>query len=67
MEYYPLYFKDMLNRARDAGAEYLILGQHFAIEEMEGDHIMPWYKGGKTVIDNCQMLCRSCNREKSGK
>ena len=29
MEYYPLYFKDMLNRARDAGAEYLILGQHY--------------------------------------
>ncbi|MBE6214481.1 MAG: DUF262 domain-containing protein [Rikenellaceae bacterium] len=44
-----------------------ICKEHFAIEEMEGDHIMPWYKGGKTVIDNCQMLCRSCNREKSGK
>lgn len=44
-----------------------ICKEHFAIEEMEGDHIMPWCKGGKTVIDNCQMLCRSCNREKSGK
>ena len=28
MEYYPLYFKDMLRIAVESGAEYLILGQH---------------------------------------
>ncbi|MBQ8849415.1 MAG: histidinol-phosphatase [Clostridia bacterium] len=28
MEYYPLYFKDMLKIAVDSGAEYLIMGQH---------------------------------------
>ena len=28
------------------------------------DHIMPWSKGGKTVPDNCQMLCRDCNLKK---
>ena len=28
MEYYPTYFKDMVALAREAGAEYLILGQH---------------------------------------
>lgn len=44
-----------------------ICGEHFAIEEMEGDHIVPWSKGGHTSIDNCQMLCVKCNREKSGK
>lgn len=40
-------------------------GKHFAIEEMEGDHIVPWSKGGKTVPENLQMLCRDCNRRKS--
>ena len=39
----------------------------FAIEEMEGDHITPWHEGGKTDTENCQMLCKECNRRKSGK
>lgn len=42
-------------------------GEHFEIEEMEGDHITPWSKGGKTTAENCQMLCKKCNREKSNK
>jgi len=29
MEYYPLYFDDMINYVEKLGAEYLILGQHF--------------------------------------
>lgn len=37
------------------------------IEEMEADHIKPWHEGGQTVDDNCQMLCRQCNREKGGR
>lgn len=37
------------------------------LEEMEADHITPWSKGGHTVIENCQLLCRDCNRRKSGK
>lgn len=40
--------------------------EHFEIEEMEADHITPWHAGGKTTSDNCQMLCRDCNRRKSG-
>ena len=39
----------------------------FDISEMEGDHITPWHDGGKTVIGNCQMLCRDCNRRKGAK
>ena len=42
-----------------------ICGKHHEIEEMEGDHIVAWSKGGKTTIDNLQMLCKKCNREKS--
>jgi len=37
----------------------------FDISEMQGDHITPWSKGGKTIAENCQMLCIACNREKS--
>jgi len=39
----------------------------FGYGEMEADHIVPWNKGGKTVLDNCQMLCMKDNRTKSGK
>jgi len=41
--------------------------KHFDISEMEADHILPWHEGGKTVIENCQMLCKLDNRTKSGK
>ncbi len=41
--------------------------EHFEIEAMEADHITPWHEGGKTTAENCQMLCKNCNRTKSGK
>lgn len=44
-----------------------ICGEHFEIDEMEGDHITPWRDGGKTSAENCQMLCKEDNRRKSGK
>ena len=40
---------------------------HFDLSQMEADHITPWHEGGRTVAENCQMLCRECNRRKSGK
>ncbi len=40
--------------------------KHFELEEMEADHITPWHEGGKTVAENCQMLCLLDNRTKSG-
>lgn len=42
-------------------------GKHFELEEMEADHIKPWKEGGTTTADNCQMLCRNCNRVKGAK
>ena len=33
---------------------------------MHFSFITPWHDGGKTTSDNCQMLCRECNRRKSG-
>lgn len=44
-----------------------ICGKHFEIEQMEADHITPWSQGGRTIAENCQMLCRECNRRKSNK
>lgn len=41
--------------------------KHFEIEEMEADHITPWHEGGKTISQNCQILCKDDNRRKSGK
>jgi len=42
-------------------------GKHFSFAQMEADHITPWSAGGKTVTENCQMLCKDCNRRKAGK
>ena len=44
-----------------------LCGKEFDLEFMEGDHIKPWREGGRTVIENCQMLCRDCNRKKGAK
>ena len=40
-------------------------GDHFDIGEMHADHIKPWSKGGRTIPENCKMLCANCNRLKS--
>lgn len=44
-----------------------LCGKEFDYVLMEGDHITPWRDGGRTVIENCQMLCRDCNRRKGSK
>jgi len=45
----------------------VVCKEKFEIDEMEADHITPWHDGGKTIEKNCQMLCKNCNRRKSGK
>lgn len=59
---------------KDKTAQYEMQGgicpickMHFEYDEMEGDHIVPWHDGGKTEPKNLQMLCKHCNRTKSGK
>lgn len=37
----------------------------FALKEMQADHITPWVKGGKTELENCQMLCKKCHDHKT--
>jgi len=33
--------------------------------ELHIDHVIPWAKGGETIIENLQTLCSSCNYGKS--
>lgn len=66
-----LYMEDLFLRVLYIVENYSILkkekNQHFEYEEMQGDHIVPWSKGGRTIDENLQMLCQKCNNEKSSK
>lgn len=42
-----------------------ICGKEFEYKKMHGDHKTPWSEGGRTVPENCQMLCIECNIKKS--
>ena len=44
-----------------------VCNKYWKLEEMEADHITPWHDGGRTLEENCQMLCKEDNRRKSGK
>ena len=41
--------------------------KEFEMSGMEADHITPWSEGGKTITQNCQLLCKPCNRKKSNR
>ena len=41
--------------------------QPFELSEMQADHNIPWSKGGKTILENCVMLCVKDNIKKSNK
>ncbi len=42
-----------------------ICGKTKEYSEMHGDHIVAWSKGGRTTLENGQMLCTECNLRKS--
>jgi len=62
-------FDDKMKRKKYEGQKGIcpVCKKHFELSEMEGDHIVPWSKGGKTVYENLQMLCRRCNNTKRDK
>lgn len=39
----------------------------YKLTEMEADHVTSWSKGGKTTLENCEMLCKMHNRMKGNK
>ncbi|MBR4652563.1 MAG: DUF262 domain-containing protein [Kiritimatiellae bacterium] len=60
-------FTDSQKRAayERQGGKCADCGKSCDLEEMHGDHKIPWSKGGHTTPDNLQMLCRTCNLKKS--
>lgn len=56
---------DMLTRYHEQGGKCAICKDPFAIADMQGDHRIPWSKGGKTEYSNLDMLCTQCNLKKS--
>ena len=42
-------------------------GEAFAYEDMHGDHKVSFAAGGKTTLENLQMLCAKCNNAKNAK
>ncbi len=49
------------------GGQCKMCFETFDIEKMEADHITPWSEGGKTIEENCQILCKECNRRKTNR
>lgn len=47
------------NRCRICGVEC-----SGGLHNIHFDHIVPWSKGGETVLDNLQVLCSACNEAK---
>lgn len=39
--------------------------EEFTLAKLQGDHIVPWSKGGRTVSENLKLLCQPCNTDKS--
>ncbi len=49
------------------GGKCALCEESFNQAQMEADHITPWVEGGKTLEENCQMLCKQCNRRKGAR
>lgn len=54
--------KDKRRKYAEQGGVCPHCGKQFEYEKMDGDHVIPWAKGGRTEYDNLQMLCVGCNR-----
>lgn len=52
---------------RRDGGKCKSCGCECAWNEWHADHIIPWSKGGKTSVENGQLLCAECNLSKGDK
>lgn len=66
MEYYPMYFNEMLCNAKKFGAEYLILGQHFINQTADGHDGLHTSKENKCDKDLSEYVNCVVNGIKSG-
>lgn len=51
----------------EAGGRCALCGRTKNEDQLEIDHIQPVSKGGKTIYENLQVLCKKCNATKSNK
>lgn len=68
-------YQEQTNAAKKAGTsncptcvtdtEYKHTDYLWDIKDMEGDHVVPWSKGGRTELSNLTMLCKHHNAMKS--
>lgn len=62
MEYYSDYFKEMFNTAKQNGAEYLILGQHFYESEYDGGkYVLSWDINKNDLINYVNSVIEAMN------
>ena len=65
----PLKMK-IFDKARNSDGDYVCAGCKKTFDSrqyLHVDHIKPMAKGGKTVEENLQILCRTCNHRKGDK
>ncbi len=74
IELYPTYGIELREKiysiAKNSDGEYVCAncGSKFKTRErLQIDHIIPMSKGGLTIPENLQVLCRTCNMQKSDK
>lgn len=59
-------FEKVVIYRRDKGiCQWSGCGKKVTWSEYEADHVYPWSKGGKTTVENGQVLCSTHNKKKS--
>lgn len=58
------YDNDWLRLSANAIAQHPYCSNCRSTEDLTADHIVPKSKGGRNVLSNVQVLCRSCNSGK---
>ena len=57
----PARMRRMVRERAGQRCEYCGLAQAGQEATFHIDHIVPWSKGGETILDNLQTLCSECN------
>ena len=59
-------FEKVVIHRRDKGiCQWSGCGKKVSWSDYEADHVHPWSKGGKTKVENGQVLCSRHNKKKS--
>lgn len=53
-------------RCRHCGCQVVRTFQQVP-QQANFDHIIPWARGGRTTLENLQLLCRKCNLSKGAR